>query len=345
VVTGANTGIGKETAYFIARKGIHVVLACRSKERGQEAVESITSEIEKERAKKTKSKEQSATDDVSLDVMTVELGDFASVRQFAEAFKQKYQRLDILVLNAGLVSKEYKENQDGLEIMFAVNHLGHFLLANLLLDTLRASAPSRVVVVASDAYHFAGPLTMEQLTNPLHYSVKNCMQAYGRSKLCNILFASELHRRLNGEGEEASSGVTVNSIHPGAVNSDLGRDAPWYLNWIVKPMSYVFMKSTRDGAKTQTFVALNEDIEGVSGKYFVSERVAKPKAFALDPDAARELWELSEQLTGLAEKKETKEVEAKEETDSDKDKSEDEEEAKKEKKPQKKKNKKKKETA
>jgi len=225
-------------------------------------------------------------------------------------FKSKYSRLDRLVCNAAVVTTAYRENNAGIELMFAVSHVGHFLLVGQLLGIMKATAgergkEGRIVIVGSEAHGFAGPLTIDQLKNPPKFTLKNSMTVYGRAKLCNFLFALELSNRLKGEGkqqeEEREVGrVTVNVVNPGAVDTELGRETPWYLGWIVKPISRLFFKTAKDGARTGLWACLSEKIEGESGKYWDGNPVKekKPKDYALSAEAARELWDYTEELTG-----------------------------------------------
>jgi len=303
IVTGANTGIGKETALAIAALGAHVVLACRSVEKADAAIaeiQTVLKAMDKNRAK-GRSRIMFGVDridkaeDASMESMSLNLSDLASVRSFAQAFKAKHKRLDILILNAGVVTTEKKTSAQGHELMFATNHLGHFFLTKLLMDTLVASSPARVVVVSSDAHKFTGPLNedLKLVSNPPEFSLTNAMTYYGVSKLCNLLFTVHLAKLL----KEQNSDITVNAVHPGAVNTELGRDTPWYLMWVVKPISRLFFRTPQQGARTSVYCAVSSGVATVSGKYFSNEREAQPRPYALDEDAAAALWAYSEELT------------------------------------------------
>jgi NAD(P)-dependent dehydrogenase (short-subunit alcohol dehydrogenase family) len=201
--------------------------------------------------------------------------------------------LDVLVNNAGLVLSARAETVDGFEATFATNHLGPFLLTNLLLDRLRASAPARVVTVASTAHNAARKgIPFDDLQSTKHY---RGMRVYGQSKLANTLFTIELARRCEG------SGVTANSLHPGTVRSGYGGsgDARGFLAFGIKIASPFFLSSAK-GARTSVYLASSPEVEGVSGEYFVKCKPRKPRQWALDPEAARRLWEVSEELVGLA---------------------------------------------
>ncbi len=199
VITGGNAGIGKEAAVGLATSGARVVITARNEERGRAAWQEIVAR----------------SGSTNVEVMTLDLASLRSIRSFANELHARVDHLDVLVDNAGLILRRRAETEDGFEATFGINHLGHFLLTNLLLDRLRASAPSRVVVVASDAHESAKQgLDFDDLQSERSYK---WTKVYGKSKLANIYFARELARRLEG------SGVTSNSLHPGFVRSDFGQ--------------------------------------------------------------------------------------------------------------------------
>jgi retinol dehydrogenase-12 len=305
IITGSNTGIGKETALAMAALGAHVVMACRSVEKAEAAIVDIRKEIEETLEKRQKSDHEKEwttfglpqirnAGDVSLEAMALDLSDLASVRAFVGTFLEKHQQLHYLILNAGVVTTEKRTSAQGHELMFATNHLGHFFLTTLLLDTLAASSPARIVVVSSLAHKFCGPLNedLQLVANPPAFGLSTSMSMYGVSKLCNLLFTLHLAKLLKEKG----SGVTVNAVHPGAVDTDLGRETPWYLAWIVKPVSRLFFRTAADGAKTSVYCAVAPEVDGVSGKYFSNEREDTPKSYALDETVAAGLWAFSEDL-------------------------------------------------
>jgi NAD(P)-dependent dehydrogenase (short-subunit alcohol dehydrogenase family) len=191
LITGGNSGMGRATAIELAKEGAYVVILCRNKERGEEALKEIKRESKNHR----------------VDLMLCDLGELNSIRNFAKEFKEKYNRLDILINNAGVILPKRHETKDGFELQFGVNHLGHFLLTNLLLDLLIASAPSRIVNVASGA-HKVGKIYFEDINLRNNF---NLIRAYSQAKLANVLFTYELSDRLKG------TGVTANCLHPGAV--------------------------------------------------------------------------------------------------------------------------------
>lgn len=273
VVTGANSGIGKETAIALAREGARVVMVCRSRERGEAALADVRA--------------ASGRDDVEL--MLCDMASQRSIRSFCADFLATYDRLDVLVNNAGTTFPARELTEDGIERTFAVNHLGYFLITSLLLDRLAASAPARIISVAS-AGHRWGSLDPDNLQGERKYGE---LWAYGTSKLCNIAWTYELARRLEG------TGVTANCVHPGAVGSNFGANAaPWFaaLTRIGKP----FLTSPEKGARTTVWLACAPELAGVTGGYFSRCKPARSSRASHDRDAARALWQISERLTAGA---------------------------------------------
>jgi NAD(P)-dependent dehydrogenase (short-subunit alcohol dehydrogenase family) len=274
VITGGNAGIGKEAAVWLAKLGARVIITSRNEQRGQAAWKEIV-----DRSGST-----------TVEVMDLDLASFRSIRSFASVLQDRVDRLDVLVNNAGLILRRRTETEDGFEATFGINHLGPFLLTNLLLDRLKASAPARVVVVASDAHESAKQgLDFEDLQSKRGY---RCIKVYGKSKLANIYFARELAHQLNG------TGVTSNSLHPGFVRSEFGRggDLGALYGFGIKYLAAPFAISPEKGARTTIYLASSPEVEGVTGKYFYKCKPATPSKVAQDDDAARRLWEVSEQL-------------------------------------------------
>ncbi len=275
MITGGNAGIGKETAVGLAEQGAQVLITSRDAQRGTAAVEEIRA--------------RSGSD--TIDVVALDLADLASVRRCAADLLDRTDRLDVLVDNAGLVMSRRTETADGFETTFGVNHLGHFLLTNLLLERLRASAPSRVVVVSSDAHKQARKgLDFDDLQSERSYRP---FTVYGKSKLANIYFAQELARRLDG------TGVTANSLHPGFVASRFGRDGDTgpvlqFLGLLARP----FAISQVAGARTSIWLASSSDVDGVSGLYFYKCTSARTSKAAENDESAKRLWAVSEELVG-----------------------------------------------
>jgi NAD(P)-dependent dehydrogenase (short-subunit alcohol dehydrogenase family) len=273
LVTGATSGIGKATAHALARQGAKLVVVGRNLPKTEAAVQEI--------------RQQSGNPDVAF--LLADLSSQAQIRQLAGEFRARYDRLDVLVNNAGAVFARRQESVDGLELTFATNHLNYFLLTNLLLDRLRASAPARIVNVASAA-HQGVALDFDDLQMRRRYGM---MLAYGRSKLANLYFTYELARRLAG------SGVTVNTVHPGYVATGLGANNFGFLGRLLKPLINLPGKAPGDGADTVIYLATSPGVEGVSGEYFVDRRPVPSSQVSYDEDAARRLWQISEELTGL----------------------------------------------
>ena len=274
VITGANAGIGKEAAVALAGRGAKVVITSRNEERGQSARQEIV--------------ERSGNG--SVDVMPLDLASFRSIRSSAADVLDRFDHLDVLVNNAGLILYRRAETREGFEETFGVNHLGHFLLTDLLLERLRASAPSRVVVVSSHAHKGARRgLDFDDLQAEHRYK---WMDAYNKSKLANIYFTRELSRRLDG------TGVTVNALHPGFVRSEFGRggDLGGIYGWGIKYLASPFAISPEKGARTTVYLASSPEVEGMSGRYFYKCNPAVPSRMAQDDDAARRLWDASEKL-------------------------------------------------
>ena len=272
IVTGANAGIGKVTASELASMGAKVTLVCRDKARGEEALRDVRS--------------RSGGD---VDLMLCDFGSLDSIRAFAAAFQAAHDRLDVLVNNAGAILGERKLTADGFEMTFGVNHLGYFLLTNLLLDLLKKSAPSRIVNVASDV-HRQGKLDWDDLQSERRPYAQ--FRAYSDSKLCNVLFTAELARRLDG------TGVTANSLHPGVVGTNFGSTGSPLFRFLTK-IGGPFLLTPEKGARTSIYLASSPDVEGVTGKYFAKSREAKPSKAAQDADAARRLWDVSAKMVGL----------------------------------------------
>jgi NAD(P)-dependent dehydrogenase (short-subunit alcohol dehydrogenase family) len=276
LITGANAGIGKETAIDLARRGARVIMACRDMKRGEEALNEV--------AEKTGSSK--------LVLKQLDLASLASVRTFAEDVNKTEPELHVLINNAGvMIPSERQVTKDGFEIQMGVNHLGHFLLTNLLIDLLKSSQPSRIVVVSSMAHSSTTSSTFnfDNLNSEKYYRK---WDAYGQSKLANILFTRELTKRLEG------AGVTANSLHPGAVKTEISRHIG-RIEAIAFQIMFLFFKTPAEGAQTNIHLAVCEEVEGVSGLYFADCKVKETSTGAQDDEAAKKLWEISAQLVGL----------------------------------------------
>ena len=269
LVTGATSGIGLETARALARLGATVVLLSRSPERCEATAKML--------------REESRSD---VEILTADLSVQAEVRRAASEFQQRFSRLDVLVNNAGAAYMKREETVDAIEKTWALNPLGYFLLTNLLLDLLKRSAPARIVNVSSDAHRSVRGIDFHDINAHKEY---RAFRAYGMSKLANVLFTHELARRLEG------TGVTVNALHPGLVATNFGARMPFLVQWFFS----LFGLSPEKGAQTAIYLATAPAVEGISGKYFYKKKEAQPAAPALDEEAARRLWEVSETMTEL----------------------------------------------
>jgi NAD(P)-dependent dehydrogenase (short-subunit alcohol dehydrogenase family) len=272
MVTGASSGIGKAIAVKLAAMGATVVAVCRDQAHGQSAVDDI--------------KRASRSDAVEL--MVVELSSQASIRQLAADYKRAHDKLHVLVNNAGVNLSTYSKTVDGIETTFAVNHLAPFLLTNLLIERLQASAPARVVNITSA---WQGLVNFDDLMGEKLYKGQ---QAYTQSKTANVLFTYELARRLKG------TGVTVNCVSPGFVRTRLGRDTKGFFKVFLAVMRPL-MASPDKGAETPVYVATAPELEGVTGKYFDNKTEKRSSEATYDESAAQRLWQISAELTGLQE--------------------------------------------
>ncbi|MEX1279151.1 MAG: SDR family oxidoreductase [Acidimicrobiia bacterium] len=276
LVTGANSGIGLATATELARRGANVTITARNPQKG----ESAAAAIERDAGR-------------SVDVGLLDLASLDSVRSFAADFADDHDRLDVLVNNAGVMAGSRRETPDGVEWTFGVNHLGPFLLTNLLTPLLVDSTPSRVITVSSEASRSArAGLDFDDLQLTSGYSPN---KAYAASKLANILFTVELDRRLSGDG------VTARALHPGVVRTSFGKSAE-SSRWMGLLMTTVgpFLKKPEEGAATSVLLATASDEQVARSLYWSDGSPAEPIPAAVDPEAAERLWAVSEQLVGLA---------------------------------------------
>ncbi|KAH8325219.1 hypothetical protein KR074_012217 [Drosophila pseudoananassae] len=292
IITGANTGIGKETALEIAKRGGTVYMACRDLNRSEE----VRVEIE------------TISRNSNVFVRELDLSSLDSIRQFAEGFKKEQDKLHVLINNAGVMHTPKTLTKDGFELQLGVNHIGHFLLTHLLLDVLKKTAPSRIVNVSSVS-HERGTIKMDDLNSEKSYSR---FGAYEQSKLANVLFTRELAKRLEG------TGVTVNALHPGAVNTDIVDSLPsamkyvaihrfitfiikFFVRFIAKPAMWMFFKTPKSGAQTSLYAALDPELEKVTGKYFSDCKPKEVSSAAKDEKTAKFLWTESQKWTGVKE--------------------------------------------
>jgi NAD(P)-dependent dehydrogenase (short-subunit alcohol dehydrogenase family) len=279
MVTGATNGIGKVTARELAGKGAEVVIVSRTLTKLENTVSKIKSE----------------TGNQNVSYIQADLSSMDEVRQVAETFKASHNRLDVLVNNAGAYFNERRESADGYEMTLALNHLNYFLLTNLLLDVLKDTADAhgqaRIVNVSSEA-HRNTTVNFDDLQRHNKYSG---FTVYGESKLMNILFTYEMDRRLQG------TGVTVNALHPGFVNTGFAMNNDGIVKWLMSGIQALFAKSEEEGAQTSIYLAASPEVKGISGKYFADKQQKKSSDASYNLDAQKRLWQISEQLIGLTE--------------------------------------------
>lgn len=272
-ITGATNGIGKVTALELAKKGATVVIVGRDAEKTETTVQEI----------------RAASHNDKVEYLLADLSSISEVRRLAEEFKQKYPRLDVLINNAGMYFATREETVDGYERTFALNHLAYFLLTNLLLEVLKSSAPSRIINVSSAA-HRTAVLDFNDLQSK-NYGMAG-FRAYGLSKLANIMFTYKLARMLKG------SGVTVNALHPGGVNTGFGKNNGGLMKLAMNIFGS-FSLTPEQGAETSIYLASSPQVEGVSGEYFYQCKPIRSTEISYDEAAQDKLWEISKQMTGL----------------------------------------------
>jgi len=273
IVTGASSGIGKETSKKLARLGATVVMVCRNQKRGERAMSEI----------------KSASKNAEVELLLANFASLDSVRALAREFLEKHDSLHVLVNNAGGVYATRSVTADGFETTFQVDYLSHFLLTNLLLDVLEKSAPSRIINVSSTS-HYGGHLNFDDLQMKKGYGV---MKAYSQAKLAQVLFTYELSRRLEG------TGVMVNALHPGAAATNIWKSPMGPFSFLGN-VSRLFLISPERGAETPTYLASSPEVEGVTGKYYDHMREKQSSAESYDEPAARRLWNESEKMAGLS---------------------------------------------
>lgn len=283
IVTGGASGIGLETARVLALRKAHVIIAARNIDAANEAKQIILKDQETAR----------------VDVLKLDLCSIKSIRAFADSFKALNLPLNILINNAGIMFCPYQLSENGVEIQFATNHLGHFLLTNLLLDKMKDTAKStgvegRIVNLSSIAHQhtYGEGIRFNKINDEKSYSDK---KAYGQSKLSNILHANELSRRLQEEG----ANITVNSVHPGLIMTNLFKYSA-FLFRLVKLVTPLLWKNVPQGAATTCYVALHSKLKGVTGKYFQDCNEWSPSKFATDENLGKQLWDLSTKLVNSA---------------------------------------------
>ncbi|CAF3631557.1 unnamed protein product [Adineta steineri] len=281
IITGSNSGVGKYTAIELAKRGAHIILACRDRKRTEEALKEIC--------------KLSGSNNVEIEI--VDLASLKSIEECAKRLCGRLSKLDVLINNAGVMMASEK-SVDGYEIHFAVNHLGHFLLTNLLLDLMKKAPSARIINVSSVNHAFLNiTINWDDINFTKPYWKIN---AYSHSKLANILFTNELARRLQ------DTNITANSLHPGVVRTEVIRNILGHyqiiLNTIlllITPLWCCFTKSPEQGAQTSIYLASDRRLNHVTGKYFKDCKEYSSSKTSLDQQAAKRLWKLSEEMTHL----------------------------------------------
>ncbi|BAU02299.1 hypothetical protein VIGAN_11179800 [Vigna angularis var. angularis] len=274
IVTGATSGIGVETARVLAMRGVHVIMGVRNLITAKDVKEAILKEIPT----------------AKLDYMELDLSSMASVRKFASNFISSGLPLNILINNAGIFAVPFTLSEDNIELIFATNHIGHFLLANLLLDTMKKTAheskkQGRVVNVSSIVHQLPRGIRFDQINDPSSYHM---WFTYGQSKLANVLHANELARRFKEEGVD----ITANSLHPGAVVTNIFRHTN-ILSGLINTVGRLVFKNVQQGAATTCYVALHPQVREISGHYFEDCNVSTENSQARNPELANKLWDFS----------------------------------------------------
>jgi NAD(P)-dependent dehydrogenase (short-subunit alcohol dehydrogenase family) len=275
LVTGGTNGIGKATAQALAQMGATVVIVGRNAQKTSQVVEEI----------------RAASGNKNVDSLLADLSSQQEVRRLANEFKSKYSHLHVLLNNAGGFFMQRQLSVDGIEMTFALNHLVYFLLTDLLLDTLKTSAPARIINVSSNA-HTSGKIEFDNLQGERGYSPR----AYDNSKLANILFTMELARRLEG------TGVTVNALHPGFVATGFAKNNGKVIAALVSVFAPLVARSPEKGAQTSIYLASSPSMEGITGEYFYDSHVISAAPQASDRVVARKLWEVSAEMVHRIEK-------------------------------------------
>ncbi len=277
LITGANRGIGKITAFELAKLEAHVIMVCRDLEKGTKAQKEIM--------------EQSGNPDIDLYI--VDLASQSSIRKFASNFSNKYKELHVLINNAGTITKKWTLTEDGIEKTFAVNHLGPFLLTNLLLDLLIAGSPSRIITVSSGMHHKEA-INFDDLHSRDKYGN---LKMYSISKLANIQFTYHLNQQLKNSGKK---NVTVNVVHPGFTRTKFGRKGLSLLQNIGLRLIHPIMAiSPEKGAETTIYLASSPEVREISGEYFVKKKIAQSSPISYNRKEQERLWTISEQMTGF----------------------------------------------
>ena len=273
LITGANSGIGKATATALAIQGANIVMLCRNKEKAEAA--------KKEIIEKTKNN--------NIEIIIADVSNLNDVRRAAKEFLEKNTKLDVLINNAGLIFGKRENSVDGIEATFATNHLGHFLLTNLLLDTIKNTPKARIIHLSSVAHTIAKP-NWDDIENKKKYDFA---RVYAEAKLYTLMFSNELAKRLEG------TGITSNAVHPGLVGSNFGATSKNWYEYVVK-LVQPFLISNEKGAATSIYLASSPEVEKISGKYFSKKKTTSPSNASQNKESWKKLWDISEKMVGLA---------------------------------------------
>lgn len=275
IITGGNAGIGFETSVALAKQGGNIFIVSRNKDKATQAVAEI----------------KQISGNKNVDYLIADLSTQKSIRELNKSLRERLDKVDVLVNNAGGVFPEFKKTADGLEMTIATNHFAYFLLTNLLLDLIKKADNARIVNVSSRS-HLAASIDFESFTTNKGYFI---LKAYGQSKLANILFTAELASRLSG------TGITVNSLHPGLVKTDIGtKKTNWYSSFLWSLYSKIGGVSVAQGAATSIYLASSPEVKNITGKYFAKCKEITPSKLARNTELQKELWKMSEQLCPIA---------------------------------------------
>ena len=276
LITGATNGIGKSAALDLAKMGAEVIIAGRNEKKTRRVLDEL----------------KAASGSDRLDMLIADLSSIEQIRRAADEFRGRYERLDVLLNNAGAIFPKYQESADGLEMTFALNHISYFLLTHLLLDNLKQTAQrqgeARIINVSSSAHRGA------QFNGPDEANAYSSSRSYGKSKLANVLFTYDLARRLEG------TGVTVNAVHPGLVDTGFGSEFKGFLGWLVRVLQMTIARSPEKGAETLVYLASSPEARGIDAKYWKDKKQVESSKASFDVEQQRRLWTLSKKVTGMA---------------------------------------------
>lgn len=275
LITGANSGIGKETAKELARQGATIYMVCRSRKRGEDAKKEIVA----------------YSKNPNVHIRLCDLASLGSIHEYGMNIREELSHIDVLINNAGALFGNRMMTLDGLEMTFALNHVGYFLNTHYLLDLVRKGTDKRIINVASVAHKSVSKIDFSDLQSEKKYAQ---MMVYGRSKLYNIYFTRELARRVKEEG------ITVNCLHPGVVSTNFGNTANWYMR-VAMPLGRKFMIGARKGAQSSVYLASSPKVDGITGQYFDKGKPGKPTRIAQNDQYALKIWEATMDITGLVE--------------------------------------------